>query len=69
VGDANVAQVLALPTVAAISQAAQRADEPQWTARLASDDDTDGELDTAAADEPAPVTDEDFYADALEVLR
>jgi transposase InsO family protein len=68
-GGADAAQVRALPTVAAIVQPAQRTDEPQWTAQLAGDDDTDAELDTVAADEPALVCDTDFYAEALEVLR
>lgn len=67
-GGADAARVLALPAVAAIGQPAQRTDEPRWTQQLAGDDDTDAELDTAAADEPAAVSDEDFYASALEVL-
>ena len=55
-------QLPALP--AALAQPAAG----QQPADLAGDDDTAAELDTAAADERPLVTDEDFYADALEML-
>jgi len=66
-GGAGTAQAQALPAAAAAGQPEQRAAEPHPAAQLSGDDDTDDELDTAAADEPA--AGEDFYASALEVLQ
>jgi transposase InsO family protein len=60
-------EVAGLPTVQAVTQPPQQP-PPQPDGLEAGDDDTDAELDVFAGDEPQPVSDEEFYADALEVL-
>jgi hypothetical protein len=74
-GGADAAQVAALPAVRAVLDARDPA--PPDAAGLSvgeagSDDDTDAELEVFAGDESMdnePLDDEQFYADALEVLR
>ncbi|KPM50210.1 integrase [Frankia sp. R43] len=51
----------------AVSAGLEPAGTPAGSWR-AGDDDCDGELDGAAADEPARIADEEFYADALRVV-
>jgi transposase InsO family protein len=66
-------QILALPAVEAVrgpGRSGLAAPQPAPPDPLdAGDDDAEGELTAAPADEPAPADGEDFYAEALGVLR
>jgi hypothetical protein len=74
-GADGAAEVSALPAVRAITEpdtaslAVIGVNASQLPADAGGDDDTEAELDSFAADEPALLSDEDFYAGALEVLR
>ncbi|EHR53441.1 transposase InsO family protein [Saccharomonospora amisosensis] len=67
-------EIAQLPTVRAVTHPGQPTDEAPagvesaMTPEVSGDDDCEEELDRCGADEPAEVSDEDFYAEALEVL-
>ncbi|MDT3446420.1 Mu transposase C-terminal domain-containing protein [Pseudofrankia sp. BMG5.37] len=64
-GGPELAAVAELPAVRAV---VDPPGQPAGSWR-GGDDDSDGELDGHAADEPAGIGDEEFYADALKVVR
>jgi transposase InsO family protein len=68
-GGLDAAAIAALPAVRAVVQPPDVPERPPAEDGAVSDDDTDAELDIFAADEPTYVDDDEFYADALEVLR
>ena len=68
-GGPDAAAIAALPAVRAVMQPPEVPERPPAPNGAVSDDDTDAELDIFAADEPTYVDDDEFYADALEVLR
>lgn len=68
-GGADPAAIAALPAVRAVVEPSEVGEQRPRGSDADSDDDTDAELDAFAADEPAYIGDDEFYADALEVLR
>ena len=69
VGGADAAEVAALPGVRPVSEPPELRGQRPAGIDAGGDDDTDAELDGFAADEPVCVGDDEFYADALEMLR